>query len=56
MLQYALTFAILAVVCGLLGFAVLGGTLAWIAKTCLLIFVVMLVLSLIFGGRRNAAL
>jgi uncharacterized membrane protein YtjA (UPF0391 family) len=53
MLQYALAFAVLAVICGILGFGVLGGTLAWIAKVCLLVFVVMLVVSLVQGGRQN---
>ena len=32
MLYYAIVFAVLALVSGLLGFMALSGTLAWIAK------------------------
>lgn len=56
MLYYAIVFAVLALLCGALGFTVLGGTLAWIAKSLLLVFVVLFVLSLIFGRRSGAAL
>jgi uncharacterized membrane protein YtjA (UPF0391 family) len=55
MLYYAIVFAILALVAGVLGFVALSGTLAWVAKVLLLVFAVMFVLSLIFGGRRRAA-
>ena len=55
MLYYAIVFAVLALVAGLLGFIALSGTLAWIAKSLLLVFVILLVLSLVFGGRRGAA-
>ncbi len=55
MLYYAIVFAVLALVAGLLGFMALSGTLAWIAKVLLLVFVVLFVLSLIFGRRRGAA-
>jgi uncharacterized membrane protein YtjA (UPF0391 family) len=56
MLYYAIVFAVLALVAGVLGFVTLGGTLAWIAKALLLVFVILFVLSLFFGGRRSAAL
>jgi uncharacterized membrane protein YtjA (UPF0391 family) len=55
MLYYAIVFAVLALLAGVLGFAALGGTLAWIAKALLLVFVVLFVVSLIFGGRHRAA-
>lgn len=55
MLYYAIVFAILALAAGLLGFMALSGTLAWIAKALLIVFVVLFVLSLVFGGRRHAA-
>ncbi len=56
MLYYAIVFAVLALLAGVLGFTVLGGSLAWIAKALLVVFVVLFVLSLIFGGRRGASL
>ncbi len=56
MLYYAIVFAVLALLAGVLGFTVLGGTLAWVAKSLLIVFVVLFVLSLIFGGRRKLTL
>jgi uncharacterized membrane protein YtjA (UPF0391 family) len=56
MLYYAVVFAILALVAGVLGFVALGGTFAWIAKILLLVFVIMFVLSLIFGRNRGPAI
>ena len=53
MLYYAIVFAVLALVAGLLGFVALSGTLAWIAKALLLVFVVLFVLSLVFGRRSG---
>jgi uncharacterized membrane protein YtjA (UPF0391 family) len=53
MLGLVITFAILALVAGVLGFGVLAGTLGTIAKILLFVFLVFFVLSLIFGrGRR----
>ena len=48
-------FAVLALAAGILGFVGLSGTLAWIAKALLLVFVVLFVLSLVFGRRRGSA-
>ena len=56
MLYYAIVFAVLALVAGILGFVALSGTLAWIAKVLLIVFVVMLVLSLVLGRGRGPAL
>jgi len=56
MLYYAIVFAILALVAGLLGFMALEGALAWIAKSLLLVFVVLAVISVIFGRSRGPAL
>ncbi len=56
MLYYAVVFAILALLSGVLGFMALSGTLAWIAKVLLIVFVVMFVLSMIVGGRRRSVL
>jgi uncharacterized membrane protein YtjA (UPF0391 family) len=56
MLYYAIVFAVLALAAGLLGFMALSGTLAWIAKALLLVFVVLFVLSLALGRGRGPAL
>ena len=56
MLYYAIVFAVLALLAGVLGFAALSGTLAGIAKVLLLVFVVLFVLSLVFGRGRGAAI
>ena len=55
MLYYAIVFAVLALVAAVLGFFALSGSLAMIAKVCLLVFAVLFVLSLFFGGRRRPA-
>jgi uncharacterized membrane protein YtjA (UPF0391 family) len=52
MLSYAVTFLIIALVAGLLGFWVVAGTAAAIAKICFFLFLVMFLLSLVFGGSR----
>jgi len=49
MLRWALVFAVLALVAGLLGFIGLQGDFAYIAKFLLLVFIVLFVISLIFG-------
>jgi uncharacterized membrane protein YtjA (UPF0391 family) len=51
MLRYALLFAILALIAGLLGFVGLEGDFAYIAKVLLFVFVVLFALTLIFGRR-----
>ncbi len=49
MLRWALAFFILALIAGVLGFGGFAGDMAYIAKIFVLIFVVLLVISLIFG-------
>lgn len=51
MLSWALTFLIVAIVAGLLGFGVVAGTAAWIAKVLFVLFLVLFVASLISGSR-----
>ncbi len=51
MLRWALTFAILALVAGLLGFGGLAGDFSYIAKILLFVFVVLFVVALIAGRR-----
>lgn len=55
MLRLALTFLILALVAGLLGFVVLAGLAASIAKLLIIVFVVLFIVSFVFGrGAGNA--
>ena len=49
MLRWAIVFAVLALVAGLLGFIGLQGDFAYIAKILLFVFLVLFVISLIFG-------
>jgi uncharacterized membrane protein YtjA (UPF0391 family) len=56
MLYYAIVFAVLALVAGLLGFIALSGTLAWTAKVLLFVFLVLFVLSLALGRGRGPVL
>ncbi len=53
MLGLAITFLIVAIIAGILGFGVVAGTAAMIAKVLFFIFLVALVISLI-TGRRTA--
>ena len=50
MLSYAVTFLIIALLAGVLGFGVVAGTAAMIAKVCFVIFLVLFLVSLISGG------
>ena len=55
MLNWAITFFLLAVVAAILGFGGVAGTFVSIAKFLAILFVVLFVASLIFGmvtGRR----
>ena len=56
MLGLAITFAILALIAGILGFMAFAGTLALVAKVLLFIFLACFVISLILGGRRRLIL
>jgi len=50
MLSYALMFLIIALIAGVLGFGVVAGTAAWIAKVCFVVFLVLFLVSL-FSNR-----
>jgi uncharacterized membrane protein YtjA (UPF0391 family) len=52
MLGYAITFLLIALLAGALGFGSLAGTAATIAKVCFVIFLVLFIASLL-RGRRN---
>ncbi len=51
MLRWVITFLVIAVIAGILGFGVLADAAAGIAKVIFYIFLVVLVLSLLFGSR-----
>lgn len=41
MLHYAVVFLIVAIIAAVLGFGVIAGTAAWIAKVCFIVFLIM---------------
>ncbi len=49
MLRWAIVFAVLALIAGVLGFGGLSGDFSYIAKILLFVFLVLFVVSLIFG-------
>ena len=51
MLNYAVTFLIIALIAGVLGFGVIAGTAAAIAKVLFVIFLALCIASF-FRGRR----
>lgn len=53
MLQWALTFLVLALLAGIFGFLPLAADLAWIGKVLFVVFLVLFVVSLITGGVRR---
>jgi uncharacterized membrane protein YtjA (UPF0391 family) len=55
MLGWAIVFAVLAIVAGALGFFVLAGAAATIAKFLLLAFVVLLVISFLARALRGGS-
>jgi len=53
MLSWALTFLVIALIAGVLGFGVVAGTAASIAKVLFFVFLVLFVIGL-FMGRRGS--
>ena len=51
MLNWALTFLIVALAAGVLGFGGIAGEAAWIAKILFVVFLVMFLVSAITGRR-----
>jgi len=51
MLGWAILFLIVALIAGVLGFGVVAGTAAWIAKVLFVVFLILFLVSL-FTGRR----
>ncbi len=50
MLRWSITFLIVAIIAGLLGFTSIAGASMGIAKILFFVFLVLFVLTLIFGG------
>ena len=53
MLHWALFFLIVALVAGVLGFGVVAGTAAWIAKVLFVVFLVLFLVGLLTGMRHR---
>lgn len=54
MLRWAILFAILALIAGVLGFGGLEGDFVWIAKVLLFVFLVLFIVSVVLGrGGRS---
>jgi uncharacterized membrane protein YtjA (UPF0391 family) len=53
MLYYAVVFLIVALIAGALGFGGVAGAATGIAKVLFLIFVILFLASLVFGGMRG---
>ena len=51
MLNYALIFLIVALLAGVLGFGVIAGTAATIAKVLFVVFLILFVISLLRGRK-----
>ena len=52
MLYYAIVFLLIAMVAGVLGFGVIAGTAALIAKACFLFFLVLFFAAVLRTNRR----
>ena len=52
MLSYAITFLIIAISAGILGFGVIAGTAAMIARVLFILFLILFLASL-FTGKRG---
>tara|TARA_R110002049_G_scaffold4601_5_gene32192 strand:- start:272379 stop:272546 length:168 start_codon:yes stop_codon:yes gene_type:complete len=55
MLSWALTFLIIALIAGVLGFGVVSGTAASIAKILFVVFIVLFIIGLVTGRRGPVA-
>lgn len=55
MLGWALTFLVIALIAGALGFGVVGGAAASIAKILFVVFLVLFVIGLVMGRRGPVA-
>jgi uncharacterized membrane protein YtjA (UPF0391 family) len=49
MLSWAILFLVIALIAGVLGFGVVAGTAAWVAKVLFVVFIILFLVSLISG-------
>ena len=54
MLGYAITFLLIALLAGVLGFGVIAGTAALVAKVCFIVFLVLFIAALLRGNRTRS--
>lgn len=54
MLRWTITFLVIAIIAAILGFGGIAGAAAGIAEICFYIFLILFVVSLIFGRRPKA--
>jgi uncharacterized membrane protein YtjA (UPF0391 family) len=52
MLRYALIFLVVAIIAAVFGFGGIAGEAAWIAKVLLVVFLILAVVSFIFGRKK----
>jgi uncharacterized membrane protein YtjA (UPF0391 family) len=52
MLRWAILFFIVALIAAVFGFGGIAGDAAWIGKILLVVFVILAIASMLFGGRR----
>jgi len=53
MLRWAIAFAILSLIAGVLGFGGMAGEFAFFARILLFVFLILFVVSLVFGRGNN---
>ena len=53
MLHYTLVFFIVAIIAAVLGFGVIAGTAALIAKICFFVFIVLALISMLSGRKPS---
>ncbi len=53
MLSWALLFLIIAIIAGILGFGVIVGAAAWIAKVLFFMFLILFIVGLLTGVRQR---
>jgi uncharacterized membrane protein YtjA (UPF0391 family) len=54
MLRWALSFLLIAIIAGLLGFTGIAGAATFISKSLFFIFLVLFIVILLVGGLRKA--
>jgi len=52
MLNWTLTFLVVAIIAAIFGFTGVEGTATWLAKVCFLVFLVLFLVGFVNGRRR----